>query len=385
MDKQEYLRLLSQASVNDTSKFRAVPLERPKSKGRPPKYYHPLLEKEKLVESTVRRILPSAIADSARPTGSRLAHLYGLPKTHKRQLAMRPILSATGTYNYALAKWLDAMLKPFVIGFLGNVLVIRIVHKTREMHSVTNYLLANLAVSDGLSIFSLLPPMLPHDFFPKLYCRLMNLKYLILPVSSFTLMVLAIERYHALLKPFRTVLRLKQENVKRAIAIIWISSVLTSLPNVIIESKFSDALDTCRPSSEVYFFIWSSMVVYIRYVLPQFFYRIYLDKTICASPADRQEDRACEKKKLVITFMLATAGFVVGYGPCNALYTLVFIGATQGNYFSVLSPVVKFTYLFSLCLNPFLYAFRSTNFRQGFKRIIFCRLPQIQNEMLQQP
>ena len=115
MDKQEYLRLLSQASVNDTSKFRAVPLERPKSKGRPPKYYHPLLEKEKLVESTVRRILPSAIADSVRPTGSRLAHLYGLPKTHKRQLAMRPILSATGTYNYALAKWLDAKLKPLSV------------------------------------------------------------------------------------------------------------------------------------------------------------------------------------------------------------------------------------------------------------------------------
>ena len=114
-DKHEYLRLLSDASVNDTSKFCAVPIERPKSKGRPPKYYHPLLEKEKLVESTVRRILPSAIADSVRPTGSRLAHLYGLPKTHKKKLAMRPILSATGTYNYALAKWLDAKLKPLSV------------------------------------------------------------------------------------------------------------------------------------------------------------------------------------------------------------------------------------------------------------------------------
>ena len=108
MDKQEYLR---RVVVNDTSKFR-VPMERPKSKGRPPKYYHLLLEKETLVESTVRRILPSAIADSVRPIGSRLAHLYGLLKTHKRQLAMRSILSATGNYNYALAKWLDAKLKP---------------------------------------------------------------------------------------------------------------------------------------------------------------------------------------------------------------------------------------------------------------------------------
>ena len=28
---------------------------------------------------------------------------------------MRPILSATGTYNYALAKWLDDKLKPLSI------------------------------------------------------------------------------------------------------------------------------------------------------------------------------------------------------------------------------------------------------------------------------
>ena len=227
----------------------------------------------------------------------------------------------------------------FIIGFLGNVLVIRIVHKTREMHSVTNYLLANLAVSDILSIFSLWPSMLLHDFLRKLDCTLIKLKYFIVPVSSFTLMVLAIERYHALLKPFRTVLRLKQENVKRAIAIIWISSVLTSL-DVIMEWKFSDALDTCLPSSEVYFFFRSSIVVYIPLAVFLYCYGslikgLYFDKTICASPADRQEDRSCEKKKLVITFMLATAGFLVGYGPIITVYTLVFIGATQGNYSSL--------------------------------------------------
>ena len=49
---------------------------------------------------------------------------------------------------------------------------------------------------------------------------------------------------------------------------------------------------------------------------------LYFDNTICASPADRQEDRSCEKKKLVITFMLATAGFLVGYGPIITVYTL---------------------------------------------------------------
>ena len=42
---------------------------------------------------------------------------------------------------------------PFcLLGLIGNVLVVRIVHKTREMHTTTNYLLANLAVSDVVII-----------------------------------------------------------------------------------------------------------------------------------------------------------------------------------------------------------------------------------------
>jgi len=59
----------------------------------------------------VLRILPKTIADSVIQKGSRLAHLYGLPKTYKKNLGMRPILSATGAYNYKLAKWLDENLK----------------------------------------------------------------------------------------------------------------------------------------------------------------------------------------------------------------------------------------------------------------------------------
>ena len=43
----------SEASVNDTSKFRSVPPERPKSKGRPPKHYHLLLSKE--INATIYR------------------------------------------------------------------------------------------------------------------------------------------------------------------------------------------------------------------------------------------------------------------------------------------------------------------------------------------
>ena len=107
-----YISLLKDASVNDHTKFRAVPSEKLKGKGRPPKYYHPFSKKEKTISSVVYRILPKSIADTVCHGGSKLAHLYGLPKTHKTPLAMRPILSASATYNCELAKWLESKLQP---------------------------------------------------------------------------------------------------------------------------------------------------------------------------------------------------------------------------------------------------------------------------------
>ena len=78
MNKSDYVLLLSEASINDETKLKSVSLERPRTKGRPPKYYHPLLEREKHLDSVVRRILPKHIADTVCQKGSRLAHLYGL-------------------------------------------------------------------------------------------------------------------------------------------------------------------------------------------------------------------------------------------------------------------------------------------------------------------
>lgn len=105
MTKLQYIHLLKEASINDEAKFKSVQIERPKTRGRPSKHYHPLLQKEKEKElpSIVRRIFPKQIADSIIQKSTRRAHLYGLPKTHKKQLSVHPILSATGTYNYKLA------------------------------------------------------------------------------------------------------------------------------------------------------------------------------------------------------------------------------------------------------------------------------------------
>ena len=84
MVKLEYIRLLNEASIDDVTKFRPVRQKKPTTRGRPPKHCHPLLAKEKHLESVFRNILPKEMADSVSKKGSRLVHLYGLPKTHKK-------------------------------------------------------------------------------------------------------------------------------------------------------------------------------------------------------------------------------------------------------------------------------------------------------------
>ena len=130
MDRDQYLHVLSEASINDPTKFAHIDQHRPKTRGRPPKHFHPLLEKEKQLHEKVHKILPKATAEQLCPKGPRLAHLYGLPTTHKERLCTRPILSDTGTYNYPLAKWLDEKLKPLstnkycindIFGFIDEI------------------------------------------------------------------------------------------------------------------------------------------------------------------------------------------------------------------------------------------------------------------------
>ena len=125
----------------------------------------------------------------------------------------------------------------FALGFIGNVLVIRIVHKTRQMHTPTNYLLANMAVSDVITVLLISCKKFTQNQLGRVSHKFATFAYeafsiveICITVSFITLTVLALERYHALLKPVRNELRLSNDNIKKAIGFIWTASVLISFP-----------------------------------------------------------------------------------------------------------------------------------------------------------
>ena len=189
-------------------------------------------------------------------------------------------------------------------------------------------------------------------------------------------MLSCFERYHALLKPFGTGLRLKEDNIKQAIAVIWISSVIICSPGFFL-NEWSENYSSCV-THKAYVLIICVVSTYIPIMVFLYCYGslikgLYFSHTICAGNTDEEGNSG--KKKLVITFILATAGFVIGYGPITIFHTVNVSGDDEhiSFKFSEITATLYFIFFCSLCLNPILYAFRSTNFREGFKRIIFCR------------
>ena len=82
---------------------------------------------------------------------------------------------------------------------------------------------------------------------------------------------------------------------------------------------------------------------------------LYFTGTICS---ENDEEGNSEKKKLVLTFLLASLAFLIGYGPSMAFYTVVTF-QTNANIGIILYSDLEngFQFLFgcSLCLNPLVY------------------------------
>ena len=273
---------------------------------------------------------------------------------------------------------------PFVIiALIANLLLIRIVHKKREMHTTTNYLLVSMAVSDVITV--LLWPLYYFSF-AKFVCKFVALAEISIMVSSSTLTVLAVERYHAILKPFETGLRLNKDNFKRAIACIWIASFIICFPEFFLK-EWSETYSGCigpwtlqmNEASKIYVAI-NLTITYMQMVFTFSCYGCVIKGLYFSSIVypETERETTSEKKKLVITLILATTGFLVGYTPYLGYFGAFKVTGRDRN--EDFLYVADFFFVCSLCLNPMIHGFRGRKFREGLKQMLFYWKPVTQNE-----
>ena len=297
-----------------------------------------------------------------------------------------------------------ATLYSFIVffGVLGNGIVIIIVRKTPSMHNTTNFLLMNLAVADLLSLlfcpgfydFALRNVKLQKtigDFVCKVFAGNAVLSVTVLE-SIFTLVVVAVERYLALVKPFQTNARLRKDNVGFFIATTWIIASLVCLPGILSNNYVEDAtkypcdrpwtLDNLDGLKKTYiivfcfvFMITPAAVILFCYL--NICYGVYFKGDIChESPGNMAEDDS--KKRLLKLLVSLAVAFVICCLPFALFFLYIcFISKNtlilDYDTLHLVHRSVRFLLIMNSFINPLLYAAQGSNYRRGLKKICsFC-------------
>lgn len=126
----------------------------------------------------------------------------------------------------------------FIVGVIGNFLVCLVILKHRNMKTPTNYYLFSLAVSDLLVLLFGMPL--------EVYEMWSNYPFLFGPIGCYfktalfetvcfasilSVTTVSVERYFAILHPFRAKLESTRKRALRTIVVLWVLSVLFALPN----------------------------------------------------------------------------------------------------------------------------------------------------------
>lgn len=282
-------------------------------------------------------------------------------------------------------------------GIAGNLLVINVVRRNPHMKTTTNIMLVNLAAADILSLIGSLPKRYFDviDLYPtgeqgKWLCKFFaanNMAAITLTVSVYTLILLAVERYHALVKPF-TLPRIHENNVVYTLSGTWIVASVVQIP-AFIETTFNKESASCESpwtSKAVAHSMKNAVIVIItlNVFLPivvisiSYGFVITAIKTTNARTFDPRDLQS--KKKIVKLLLVVTMVFYACFLPFGLYMMIIPSRYTDGlstekkMVFWRGFEAVKCLMYTSSSVNPFLYAFQSSNYRNGFKRSLPCQL-----------
>ncbi|KAM4601668.1 prosaposin receptor GPR37 [Polymixia lowei] len=138
----------------------------------------------------------------------------------------------------------------FTVGIIGNIAIMCFVCHNYYMRSISNSLLANLALWDFVIIFFCLPLVIFHELtkdwlLGEFSCRIIPyLEVASLGVTTFTLCALCIDRFRA-----ATNVQMYYEMIENCastaakLAVIWIGALLLALPELLIRQLVTEDAD----------------------------------------------------------------------------------------------------------------------------------------------
>lgn len=279
-----------------------------------------------------------------------------------------------------------------LFGVTGNSMVIYVIYRFRNLRTVTNFFIVNLAVADLLINMLCLPFTLAYTLygewkFGQVLCFMLPCAQgMAVYVSTITMNVIALDRYRSIVNHMET--KMSKNVCMVVIVLTWAVSALLASPLAIFrEYETLDllpgaAIQVCAerwPENTVNASIYSISALLVQYGLPLAvisvaYIRIWdkLKKT-----RGGRNDRHQRRRKTTKMLLLMVVVFAVCWLPFHAFQLAVDIDSSVSSMkdFKLLFTVFHIIAMCSTFANPILYGWMNTNYRMAFLSMFKCYQP----------
>uniref|UniRef100_A0A182M0M4 G-protein coupled receptors family 1 profile domain-containing protein n=1 Tax=Anopheles culicifacies TaxID=139723 RepID=A0A182M0M4_9DIPT len=287
-----------------------------------------------------------------------------------------------------------------ILAVIGNSLVIWIVITTKQMQTITNMFIANLALADvTIGVFAIpfqfQAALLQRWNLPDFMCPFCPFVQLIsVNVSVFTLTAIAVDRHRAIINPLRA--RTSKNISKFVISTIWMLSFALAAPILFAlrvrpvsyialggmnETYTNITVPFCRVENfehgEIQ--LYRYVLVLVQYFIPLFVISfVYIQMALrlwgSKTPGNAQDSRDItmlkNKKKVIKMLIIVVALFGVCWFPLQ-LYNILHVTVPEINeyrFINIIWFVCDWLAMSNSCYNPFIYGIYNEKFKREFRK-----------------
>ena len=270
-----------------------------------------------------------------------------------------------------------------IFNIAGNFLVCVVILKKTKMKTSINWLLFHLAIADLLVAVFFIPPTILSHFIEQpsgvtgdLLCKFVFcgvLGWVAAMMSSFLLVVIAFERYHATLHPLE---QLNRGRSRWLVPIMWILALLLLSPLIVV-SKYDVENQICvdnfpnHVTSRAFYLFWSFCKELVPITIMGYLYTRIILRLRAAVLVPVSYPNSVSQSRHRVTKMLISisAIFIMCWTPAAVLCILTpLIPGGRATVYSV----AKASALLNSSLNPVVYSFHSLHFRKNLASMVAC-------------
>ncbi|XP_030623474.1 type-1 angiotensin II receptor B [Chanos chanos] len=284
----------------------------------------------------------------------------------------------------------------FVIGIVGNSMVVAVIYRYMKLRSVANVFVLNLAISDltfliTLPLWATFTAAGYHWPFGSLLCKASaGLAIFNLYTSIFFLTALSIDRYLAIVHPVRSRRRRTLLYARLTCIFIWVFAFLLSAPTalsrdvhqmgnssstlcaVVHRGELIHLLISLSVMKSVLGFVVPFLIIITCYCL--------IGRALLGARGGLRKSVRSREDEVLRMLAAAVLAFFVCWAPHQVFYfveLLVVSGVVDNcKVVDVIDTALPFTIClayFNSCVNPILYSFVGHNFRKNLLQLLRCR------------